>query len=91
MLQDILQVYGKGEEYDSDLLLCLVKELMDGSSYNNAHPSIAIVSYLGQSPSLKSPQEQEKNGLFLLVIILCSVIIVLSLAVIILNLRKAKA
>jgi hypothetical protein len=32
MLQDTLQVYGKGEEYDSDLLLCLIKESMDGGS-----------------------------------------------------------
>jgi hypothetical protein len=91
VLQDTLQVYGKGNEYDSELLLRLVKESMDGGSYDNAHPSIVRVSYLGQSPSLESPQEQEKHGLFLLVIIPCSVIIVLSLAVIILNLRKAKA
>jgi hypothetical protein len=81
VLQDTLQVYSKGEEYDSDMLLHLVKELMNGGSNDNSHPSIARVSYLGQSPSLESPQEQEKHGLFLLVIIPCSVIIVLSLVV----------
>lgn len=90
MLHDTFQVYGKGEEYDSDLLLHLVKESMDDGSYDNAHPSIVRVIYFNESSSLESQQEQEKNGLFLMVIVPCSVIIVLSLAVIVFNVRKAK-